>query len=232
MNVNFPWVMLLAYLFGSLPVGVWVAQAQGVDLRKIGSGNTGANNVLRSTGWGPAVGVALADILKGGMGVLIAQALGMPGWEVAMVGVAGVIGHNYSLFLALEGGRWRGFSGGKGVATTFGIILLNDPGLGIALLPIFIGVVYFTRYVSAGSILASMCSVVLSVAMQRPWWFTMMCLGLFALIVWAHRVNVENLRNGTERRFGEKAKSIAAQADAMASVPDAGEDFMDGPRPN
>jgi acyl phosphate:glycerol-3-phosphate acyltransferase len=194
-------IALLAYLFGSIPAGVLVARTYNIDLTKVGSGNTGATNVLRSAGWGPGLVVALADIFKGGIAVLIARALGLDGNLISLVALAAVIGHNFSIFL--------GFKGGKGVATSFGTVLLLDPGLGLAILPIFIGTTYLTRFVSAGSIIGAIASVVLAVAMQRDIWMVVMCLGLLAMIVFKHRDNIQRLQVGTERRLEGKGKSVA-----------------------
>jgi len=195
-NFNIFWVAIVAYLFGAIPVGVLVMRTYGIDIQKIGSGNIGANNVLRAAGWGPALVVALADIMKGGIAVLIAQAFGMPGWEVAVVGFCAVVGHNYSVFL--------GFRGGKGVATSFGTILLLDVGLGIALLPIFVATVLITRFTSAASMLTSFVSIILGIAMKREWWFVLMMALLFSMIIFMHRENLDRIRNGKERQFDQR----------------------------
>ena len=108
-------VLLLAYLFGSVPAGVLVARTYGVDIRKVGSGNIGATNVLRALGPGPALVVAFFDVFKGGIAVFIARASGLEDWLLGGVALAAILGHNYSLFL--------GFKGGKGVATSFGTLL-------------------------------------------------------------------------------------------------------------
>jgi acyl phosphate:glycerol-3-phosphate acyltransferase len=192
-------IALLAYLFGSIPAGVLVARTYNIDLTKVGSGNTGATNVLRSAGWGPGLVVALADIFKGGIAVLIARALGLDGNLISLVALAAVIGHNFSIFL--------GFKGGKGVATSFGTVLLLDPGLGLAILPMFIGTVYLTRFVSAGSIVGGLAAVVLAIAMQRDVWMVVMCLGLLLMIVFKHRDNIQRLQAGTERRLENKGKA-------------------------
>ena len=189
-------IALLAYLFGSIPAGVLVARTYSINLTKVGSGNTGATNVLRSAGWGPGSVVALADIFKGGLAVLVAQALGLPWNLISLVALAAVIGHNYSIFL--------GFRGGKGVATSFGTVLLIDPGLGLAILPLFVSTVYLTRFVSAGSIIGGVAAVVLAIAMQRDIWMVVMCLGLLLMIVFKHRENLQRLLAGTERRIDQR----------------------------
>ena len=203
-------VLLIAYLFGSVPVGVLVARTYNLDLQKVGSGNTGATNVLRAVGWGPAIVVALADILKGGLGVLIAAALQLPHWMLALVAFAAVIGHNWSIFL--------GFRGGKGVAASYGTILLLDVGLGLAVLPIFIVTVLATRFVSAGSIVGGFSSIVLAIAMQREWWKILMCAGLALMIAFKHRDNLARMYEGTERRIDQRTPKPVAP-DAPVPVP-------------
>jgi acyl phosphate:glycerol-3-phosphate acyltransferase len=194
-------IALLAYLFGSIPAGVLVARTYNINLTKVGSGNTGATNVLRSAGWGPGLVVALADIFKGGLAVLVAQALGLPWNLISLVALAAVIGHNYSIFL--------GFRGGKGVATSFGTVLLIDPGLGLAILPLFIATVYVTRFVSGGSIIGGVAAVVLAIAMQRDIWMVVMCLGLLLMILFKHRDNLKRLFDGVERRIDQRSEKVA-----------------------
>jgi acyl phosphate:glycerol-3-phosphate acyltransferase len=195
-NFNILWVAALSYLFGAIPFGVLVARTYQIDIQKVGSGNTGASNVLRAAGWGPALVVALADIMKGGIAVLIAQALGMPGWEIAVVGFFAILGHNYSIFL--------GFKGGKGVATSYGTILLLDVGLGIALLPMFIATLLITRFSSAASMITSFASIILGIAMKREWWFVMMLGLVFTMIIFRHRDNLDRIRLGQERHFDHR----------------------------
>jgi acyl phosphate:glycerol-3-phosphate acyltransferase len=204
-------IALLAYLFGSVPAGVLVARTYNINLTKVGSGNTGATNVLRSAGWGPGLVVALADIFKGGLAVLVAQKLGLPWNLISLVALAAVIGHNYSIFL--------GFRGGKGVATSFGTVLLLDPGLGLAILPMFMVTVYITRFVSAGSIIGGVAAVVLAVAMQRDIWMVVMCFGLLLMIVFKHRDNLKRLLAGTERRIDQRVQDPEA-TDTNAPVSD------------
>lgn len=155
-------VLLVAYLFGSIPAGVLVARTYGVDIRKVGSGNIGATNVLRALGPGPALVVATFDVFKGGIAVLIARAVGVEGALLGGVALAAVLGHNYSLFL--------GFKGGKGVATSFGTLLFLDPILALWTFPIGISVMLLTRYVSAGSMTGGVAATVLALALARPLW--------------------------------------------------------------
>jgi glycerol-3-phosphate acyltransferase PlsY len=189
-------VLLLAYLFGSVPAGVLVARTYGVDIRKVGSGNIGATNVLRALGPGPALVVAFFDVFKGGIAVLIARASGLEAWLLGGVALAAILGHNYSLFL--------GFKGGKGVATSFGTLLFLDPVLSLWTLPVGVSVMLITRYVSAGSMAGSVAATVLALALGRPPWEVATVFLMAALIFWTHRENLKRLQEGTERRLGER----------------------------
>ncbi len=191
-------VLLLAYLFGSVPAGVLVARTYGVDIRKVGSGNIGATNVLRALGVGPALVVAFFDVFKGGIAVLIARASGLEDWLLGGVALAAILGHNYSLFL--------GFKGGKGVATSFGTLLFLDPVLSLWTLPVGVSVMLITRYVSAGSMAGSVAATVLALALGRPPWEVATVFLMAALIFWTHRENLKRLWEGTERRLGERVE--------------------------
>ncbi|GAA6757337.1 glycerol-3-phosphate 1-O-acyltransferase PlsY [Thermus oshimai] len=191
-------VLLLSYLFGSVPAGVLVARTYGVDIQKVGSGNIGATNVLRTLGPGPALVVAFFDVFKGGLAVLIARAVGVEGWLLGGVALAAVLGHNYSLFL--------GFRGGKGVATSFGTLLFLDPVLALWTFPIGVSVMLITRYVSAGSMAGGVAASVLALALGRPFWEVVTVFLMAALIFWTHRDNLKRLQKGTERRLGEKVE--------------------------
>lgn len=188
--------VVIAYVIGAVPAAAWVARSRGVDIRQVGSGNSGATNVLRSLGKGPAFAVAAFDILKGVLAVIIARALHLDEPVAALCGVAAVVGHNFSPFL--------GFRGGKGVATSFGVIAVLDPlvGAGVAVIAIFC--MWLTRFVSAGSIIGAVAAVVLSLSLGRPLWLSLVVAVLAGLLIWQHRDNVRRLTAGTERRLGDK----------------------------
>ncbi|TBH21726.1 glycerol-3-phosphate 1-O-acyltransferase PlsY [Thermus thermamylovorans] len=190
--------LVLAYLFGSVPSGVLVARAYGVDLRRVGSGNIGATNALRALGPGPALAVALFDAFKGGIAVLLARAAGVEGALLGGVALAAVLGHNHSLFLR--------FRGGKGVATSFGTLLFLDPALALWTFPIGVSVTLLTRYVSAGSLAGGVAAVVLALALGRPPWLLLTVALMALLVFWTHRDNLRRLQAGTERRLGERAE--------------------------
>lgn len=188
--------LLLSYLIGAVPAAAWLARTRGVDIRKVGSGNSGATNVLRSLGKGPALAVAVFDILKGVLAVLLARTLGLSEGWAALCGVLAVIGHNFSPFL--------GFRGGKGVATSFGVIAILDPVIGLVAFVLAIACMWLTRFVSAGSIMGAFIVSALVLVLPRPHWDRAAVLFLAALLVWQHRENVRKLQAGTERRLGEK----------------------------
>ncbi len=188
--------VLASYLLGSIPMAAWVARSRGVDIRKVGSGNSGATNVLRSLGKGPALFVALFDIAKGVLAVLLAHAVGLNDQWAALCGVLAVFGHNFSVFL--------NFHGGKGVATSFGTVAILDPLVGIGAFIIAIFCMWLTRYVSAGSIIGAVSAIVLVLVLDRPVWLTVAIIFLSLLLIWQHRSNITKLQAGTERRLGEK----------------------------
>jgi glycerol-3-phosphate acyltransferase PlsY len=185
----------LSYLLGAVPAAAWVARTRGVDIRRVGSGNSGATNVLRSLGKGPALAVALFDILKGSAAVWLGRALGLDPFLAVLCGIAAVIGHNFSPFLG-----WRG---GKGVATSFGVISAAAPVLGLGMLVIGISTVALTRLVSAGSLLGAVAAVLLAPVTAQPVWLSLIVSGLAALLVWQHRDNIRRLQAGNERRLGD-----------------------------
>lgn len=192
-------VIVCAYLFGSIPVGLLVARTYNIDIRQVGSGNIGATNVLRVAGWGPALVVFFADTFKGGLAILVAQAFNFPVWEISFIGLAAVLGHSYSIFL--------GFRGGKGVATSFGTVLLIDPGLALAMLCVAVVTVLVTRFVSAASIISGVSGLILAIAMRR--WETdlqyfILYVGLLVLVVFKHRDNLRRMYEGTENRIDQR----------------------------
>lgn len=191
-------VLLLAYLFGAIPAGAWVARYYGVDIQKVGSGNTGATNILRTLGAGPALVVAAFDVLKGGIAVWLARLVGIEGYLLGGVALAAVLGHNYSVFLR--------FTGGKGVATSFGTLLFLDPLLALLTFPVGVATMGLTRFVSAGSMIGALTAAVVAIALGRPLWEILTVVLLAVLVFWTHRENIKRLQAGNERRLGDKAK--------------------------
>jgi glycerol-3-phosphate acyltransferase PlsY len=188
----------MGYLVGSLPMGVIVARLTGgTDPRTVGSGRTGGTNMLRAGGWGRAITVAALDLSKGAVPILVALAAGAPVAVAALTGLAAVVGSWRSIFL--------GFHGGRGVATGVGGMIAIAPWIIPLALPVFVAIIWFTRYVSLGSILgtafgALVVIVAMALGQLDPGWLLYVIPG--EIIVWvAHRDNIGRLRDGTERKF-------------------------------
>jgi acyl phosphate:glycerol-3-phosphate acyltransferase len=203
-----------AYLLGSIPTGYLVAKGRGIDIRTVGSGNIGATNVFRILGKPAGIFVLLVDALKGFLACQFVGALAYrwlvsgSGWDTAspvaelhkiIGGVCAILGHNYTC--------WLKFKGGKGIATSAGVIL--------ALLPLAMGIAFgawlllflVTRYVSVASMGAAF---VLPFAAWGTGYSRRMILvaaAIGALAIYKHRTNIQRLRAGTESRFGKKREA-------------------------
>lgn len=190
--------LVLVYLVGALPVGYLVARAWGtVDIRRHGSGNIGATNVLRTLGKGPAILTFLGDVAKGWTAVWLAHALGPEPWWGALGALVAIVGNCWSVFLR--------FKGGKGVATGLGAFLFLTP---LAVLPavlvsVVVGLTF--RYVSLASLTASLCLPLGAFLLQYPLADVLAATAAVAIVVWRHGDNLMRLLSGTERRLGEQA---------------------------
>lgn len=192
-------LMLIAYLAGSIPVGVIVARlVGGPDLRSIGSGRTGGTNAIRALGRKWAAVVVLGDLLKGALPVLLARYItGDPLVEV-LCGIAAVAGAIWSVFV--------GFRSGRGVGTGVGTMLVIQPVAVLLSAPVFVVVILLTRYVSLGSLLGSAAMIpamllVLMVVPGTPLPYVIYTAVGTALIWLAHADNIERLLKGEERKF-------------------------------
>ena len=241
-----PWLLpIVGFLIGSIPFGLIIAKAGGVDIRQHGSGNIGATNVFRVMGKGPGTACMILDVLKGlvpiilavnlvrlegrspvmEMGVFAGLADSYPATKQfyvqlihVLTGMAAIVGHNYS--------PWIGFKGGKGIATTGGVIIGLMPFGAIIVLLVFAVVTFTTRYVSVGSITAAIALPVITHIGARyhhvdndkanptlweagTWNKPLFAFALLAgiLAVWRHRSNLQRLLNGTESRMFSKKKS-------------------------
>jgi glycerol-3-phosphate acyltransferase PlsY len=195
---------LAAYLLGSIPTGFLVAKARGVDIRTVGSGNIGATNVFRFLGKPAGIFVLLADALKGWLAVVVVtgiinQAFHLPQdqltqeWLKICAGVCAILGHNYTC--------WLHFKGGKGIATSAGVLTALVPLALIIILSVWIVVFALSRYVS----LASICA---SFALPFAAWVTHQSVTMIAiaaalgfLAIYKHKANIKRLLNGTESRL-------------------------------
>ena len=197
--------LALAYLIGAIPIGLIVGLLMGTDVRRIGSGNIGATNVLRALG--PKIGlpVFLADVLKGIVGVAIGRAFGMEGWLLSMCALFVVLGHCYSVFM--------GFKGGKGVASSLGTVIMLAPAAAAIALGFFLLVVLPTRLVSLGSIAGGVALPVAFYALNADTPEALVPLAAMALIVIGrHHENIERLLKGEEHRFGSSKRGDSTAA--------------------
>jgi acyl phosphate:glycerol-3-phosphate acyltransferase len=188
----------LGYLMGSLPMGVIVARLTGgIDPRTVGSGRTGGTNMLRAGGWPRAITVAVLDLSKGALPILIAGWLDAPIEIRALTGVAAVLGSWKSIFLR--------FHGGRGVATGVGGMLAIAPWIVPLLLPVFLLIIWITRYVSLASILGTLIGAIVVVGFMVAGWIDPAWLWYVVpgeAIIWiAHKDNIERLLAGEERKF-------------------------------
>jgi glycerol-3-phosphate acyltransferase PlsY len=191
--------VLVAYLIGAVPIGWMVARAFGVtDIRRQGSGNIGATNVLRTLGLLPAIVTLLGDVVKGYLAVAAATTLSDRDPVVTGAAtVAAVVGNCWSVFL--------GFRGGKGVATGLGALLCTVPLATVATLPVFVVVVATTRYVSLASLLAAACVPLGAVLLRYPTPSALAALAVAAIVIGRHHANITRLLAGTESRLGQRS---------------------------
>jgi glycerol-3-phosphate acyltransferase PlsY len=194
-----PLLVLLGYLSGSIPTGVLVGRAYGVDVRRVGSGNTGMANVLRAAGKLPAVLTMAGDMLKGLVPVVVARLVTESEWVVAAAAFAAVVGACYSIFLR--------FRGGKAVATGAGTSIGLAPVLGLALFAVWWAVALLSRYTSLAAFVIMIVSPFAFWLTGQPLAFVVYTIAGGALVVWRHRENAKRLLAGTENRFGERAKT-------------------------
>jgi glycerol-3-phosphate acyltransferase PlsY len=195
-------IVLGAFLLGSIPTGYLVARVKGIDIRQHGSGNIGATNVFRTLGKPLGIVVFFIDSLKGFAAVWLALKFGgQSAWPGIIAAVAVIAGHNYT--------PWLCFKGGKGIATSAGVLIALMPWAVLAIAVVWFVVFYSTRYVSLASISAS---AALPVAVAALWFagcggngpLLGFSLVISALAIWRHRSNIGRLRDGTEPRIERK----------------------------
>ena len=210
-------ILLVAYLLGSIPTGYMAGRLlKGIDIRECGSGSTGATNVLRTLGKGPALLVLLVDTLKGVLAIalvpwVLTQAflgnivpppvnpdLWLP-WMVAMAGLLVLLGHSKSI--------WLGFTGGKSVATSLGVLLAMCLQVGLGTLGVFALVLALSRIVSLSSIAGAIAVWVLMLLLHQPLPYQLFAVAGGLYVIWRHRSNIQRLLAGTEPRLGQKLPS-------------------------
>ena len=188
-------IIVMAYCLGSVPFALLLAR--GDDVRRIGSGNVGAANVLRASGVRAGVLVAMLDIGKGAASVVLAMRLSTDGNVPAAAGFAAILGHIYPV--------WLRFRGGKGVATACGVFTVLTPLAALPAFAVFIVTAWATRYVSLGSVLATIILPPVAYATGYSTATLTAACAASVLILFRHRGNLARLRAGTERRLGARA---------------------------
>ncbi len=194
-------VVLLAYLLGSIPFSYLVARTFGVDVRRVGSGNVGATNVMRSAGKAAGLAAFVLDFLKGLAAAAGAKYVSPEGPLPAVAAVTAVLGHMYPV--------WLRFRGGKGVATGAGAFLPLAPLPTALALVGFTLVLVATRYASIASIAGTMTLAVLAFLLGYPESVARAAAAAGLIILWRHRGNLDRLAKGTESRVGSKSGGAA-----------------------
>jgi glycerol-3-phosphate acyltransferase PlsY len=190
------WPILVGYLAGSVPFAYLLARRVGIDVRVAGSGNVGAANVLRTTGAWRGVTVMGLDVAKGALAVVLASVTNTGATLTAAAAAAAVVGHIYPV--------WLRFHGGKGVAVAAGVFAVLTPVATAVAALLFLVIVWATRYVSLGSIAATLALPPAAWLAGEPRAVVVAAAGTGALILFRHRGNIRRLRAGTERRMGVK----------------------------
>jgi glycerol-3-phosphate acyltransferase PlsY len=196
--------VVLSYVVGSIPAAYLAGKSRGIDLRRYGSGNLGATNVVRTLGWKVGLFVFAFDVAKGALPVLA-----LPQWTAGslsreivaiLCGVAAILGHFRPVFLKFG-------KGGKGVATATGVFFALAPLPTLAGLAVFGLVVLASGYVSLGSLIAAVvlpALLLVTEGARSPVFQVSVVLAVF--VFWTHRANIGRLRRGEEYRFGRKAE--------------------------
>jgi glycerol-3-phosphate acyltransferase PlsY len=186
-------VIAAAYLIGSIPTGLLLGKAYGIDVRKEGSGNIGATNLYRTVGRNVGILTLVGDCLKGLLPVLFVKHSSLPPEFAAWVALAAFCGHVFSVFLK--------FKGGKGVATALGVFLALAPLAVTIALALFAALMFIWRYVSLGSISAAAVMPLAVYFMGGSATVTGVTLVIAAIVIFRHHENIRRLLSGTENKF-------------------------------
>lgn len=191
-------IILSCYLLGSIPFGYIVGKLfKKIDIREYGSGNIGATNAFRILGPLLASIVVIGDIGKGIFSIYLAQYFNIDNLLILTIaGLAVICGHDWSIFL--------GFKGGKGIATTFGVMFVLNPTISVLALMIWVVVVITTRYVSLSSIFAVICIFIFTILFKQPYEYIAFSAIILILGIFNHKDNIKRLKSKKERKIGEK----------------------------
>lgn len=205
------WLVPLGYLAGSIPFGFLIAKATtGVDVRKAGSGNIGATNVLRVVGSGAGTLTLALDALKGWAPVALGRLLGAPELLVAAIGLATFLGHLYPLFL--------GFRGGKGVATALGVLLALFAKIALLIVGVWLLTAALFRYSSLAALVTAVAAPFLVWALDGRSPYVGLTIMICGFILIRHRENVNRLLAGHEGKMGRKPEGAdLSRHDRLAS---------------
>ena len=191
-------LLAIGYLLGAIPSGYLAGRwLKGIDLRECGSGSTGATNVLRNVGKGPALAVFLIDVGKGALAVLLAKSFGLSDWLQVLAGLAALSGHIWPV--------WLGWKGGKAVATGLGMFLGLAWPVGLACFGLFMAVISIFRIVSLSSVVAAIGLPLLMLLSGGSSAYVVVALVASLMVLWRHRSNIERLLAGNEPKIGQKS---------------------------
>ena len=215
--VLFVSVALAAYLLGSIPTGFLFGKARGLDIRTLGSGNIGATNVFRHLGTPAGVCVLVLDALKGYAACAVVAKVAAhslsPAIDTSMkeqlsivAGIAAILGHNYTC--------WLGFKGGKGIATSAGVLVSLLTGPFLVILGVWVIVFAASRYVSLASVLAAFVLPFATWALEKSRLMILVAAAMGALAIYKHRANIRRLFNGTEHRISLRKTSAKPESNA------------------
>ncbi|MDD2482241.1 MAG: glycerol-3-phosphate 1-O-acyltransferase PlsY [Lutispora sp.] len=198
MTIKIIIISVLSYFLGNISVSFLIAKyAGGIDIRKHGSGNAGATNVFRTLGAKAGLTAFIGDALKGVFAVLIGKLIGGEDGQIA-AGIFVVIGHNWPMLL--------GFKGGKGIATTIGVMIAINPYIVAAIVPIGLVIIFITKYVSLASITGMVIFPITMLLIKQPMKLVLFSFLLSAMALYKHKSNIKKLMTGTESKLGNKNK--------------------------
>ena len=187
-------LIILSYFFGAIPSGVWIGNIfKNIDVIDYGSKNSGATNSYRVLGAKLGIAVLIIDVLKGFIPLYIASKFNLKYNDLVILGLVAILAHTFSCFIS--------FKGGKGVATSLGVFLFLAPVITLILLVIFILVVYFTKYISLGSITAAFLLPIFTFFTHRDTYLFTLSVVIAIFVIYRHKTNISRLLSGTENKF-------------------------------